>query len=120
MYAYIATLTRAYTAQQEQGRKEIAQSFDKRLEEELKDKAKAAETAEHFKRFLVRLGDRQLIKELEGSGMLYNTRLAKVMAQFHKDHLSEPPYIAGSGGKKTTNKGGMPVSKEFEEAYPRR
>jgi hypothetical protein len=120
VYAQIAALYKTGQEGQKKLRSEIEGSFERRLKEDFAgDEAKAAETKDWFKRWMVSLADKQLVRDLADSGIAFNTTFAKTMAETHRKHTAEMPYIGGRDGAKE-NPGAFQVSPQFEERYGRR
>jgi hypothetical protein len=102
--------------------KEVRGTFDARLAEAVGDPAKAKETGEYFKRFIVSIGDKELVKELHESNVLYSPRFARAMAEYHKKYAGDPSFVdghgpAGGAEPKGTGKKLMAHSDQFEEHY---
>jgi hypothetical protein len=118
MFAEIASMVKAGISQQEAARKTMIESFDSRVEEFLgKDSAKAEDTRNYFKRFLVSLKDRKLVKDMDESGILYNPRFVAALAGYHKENTSEPPLVAGGRGGAESGRGTLAKSDDFIERY---
>lgn len=104
----------------------VRASFDSRLLEAVgKDEAKAKETKDLFKRYLVAIGDKELAKDLSESGMLYNPKFVISMAEYHRRNATDPAYIGGNA-RAPAAKGKAPegsqgdYSPEFEAHYGKR
>jgi hypothetical protein len=120
VYAQIAALYKTGQEGQKKLRSEIEGSFETRLKEDCAgDEAKAADTKEWFKRWMVSLADKKLVRDLADSGIAFNTQFAKTMAETHRKHTADMPYI-GSQGSAKEGPGAFPVSPQFAERYGRR
>jgi hypothetical protein len=98
-------------------RKSLAGTFEERLLKDAGDEKTAGETREYFKRALVALGDKQLVKELGESGMLYSTAFARGIADIWKAGNREPPVVQGPPGGNETAKDALPKGGEFNKHY---
>ncbi|MDR1588249.1 MAG: hypothetical protein LBS57_12400 [Treponema sp.] len=97
--------------------KDLAGTFEERLLKDAGDEKTAGETKEHFKRALIALGDKQLVKELGESGMLYSTAFVRGMADIWKAGNQEPPIVHGPGGTDGATKDALPKGDEFNKHY---
>jgi hypothetical protein len=105
----------------ETARENLKATFDRRLEEECGDEKKASETREYFKRALVALADKRVVKELTDSGLFYSPVVVRAIADMWKAGNGEPPVMSAGGGKEEKRgDGGLPKSAEFAERYGRR
>jgi hypothetical protein len=96
---------------------ELAGTFEDRLLKDAGEEKAATETKEYFKRALVALGDKQLVKELKESGMLYSTAFVRGMADIWKAGNGEPPVVQGPNGKEETAKDALPKGDDFNKRY---
>jgi len=100
--------------------KALADTFEERLLKDVKDEKTAAETKEYFKRALVALGDRELVRELSQSGMLYSTAFVRGIADIFKAGNTEPPIPQAGPGKEETKKDALPKGDQFTSQYANR
>jgi len=101
--------------------KALADSFEERLLKDIGgDEKTATETKEYFKRALIALGDKQLVQELNQSGMLYSTAFVRGLADIWKAGNKEPPIPQASPGKPEDKKDALPKSNQFNERYGER
>jgi hypothetical protein len=114
--AVIESISKAGTMRQ----KALADTFEERLLKEAGNDQAATETKEYFKRALIALGDKQLVQELNQSGILYSTAFVRGLADIWKAGNQEPPIVQGSGGTEETSKDPLPKGKQFEERYGNR
>jgi len=98
--------------------KALADTFEERLLKDIGgDEKTATETKEYFKRALIALGDKQLVQELNQSGMLYSTAFVRGLADIYKAGNTEPPIPqAGPGGKEQT-KDAFLKGEQFKQQY---
>jgi hypothetical protein len=97
--------------------KALADTFDERLLKDLGDEKAATETREYFKRALVALGDKQLVQELNQSGMLYSTSFVRGLADIFKAGNQEPPMPQAGPGREESKKDALPKSDQFNKQY---
>jgi len=97
--------------------KALADTFDERLLKDLGDEKNATETKEYFKRALIALGDKQLVQELNQSGMLYSTAFVQGLADIWKAGNQEPPIPQAGASKPEDKKDALPKSEQFNSRY---
>jgi hypothetical protein len=97
--------------------KALADSFDERLSKDIGDEKTTTETKEYFKRALVALGDKQLVTELNQSGMLYSTAFVRGLADLFRAGNSEPPMPQAGPGRESPQKDALPKSDQFQKQY---
>jgi hypothetical protein len=97
--------------------KALADTFDERLLKDIGDEKNTAETKEYFKRALIALGDKQLVQELNQSGLIYSTALVRGLADIWKAGNQEPPMIQEAGRKGEVTKDALPKGDEFTKRY---
>ena len=97
--------------------KSLADTCEERLLKDAGDEKMATETKEYFKRALIALGDKHLVKELRESGMLYSTAFVRGMADIWKAGNQEPPVVQGPGGREGTLKDALPKGDDFTKRY---
>jgi hypothetical protein len=119
VFAELLSLAAAGNSQQQAAKKAIASSFDGRLTEDLgNNKAKADETFEYFKRWMVGLKNKELCKDLADSGMIYNTHFVRAMAAQYQAANREPPLPEGARGIPAERPAeGLPKGKAFQDTY---
>jgi hypothetical protein len=120
VFAELTAMAKAAAARAEAGKKERAAAFDEKLADYLgKDEAKVRDAEEYYKRFVMSLKDKQLVKELVDSGIFYSPRFASAMAAYHKANNEEPPMVNSDRGSKAAapGTGGMTYSDDFEKTY---
>ena len=100
--------------------KALADTFEERLLKDIGDEKTATETKEYFKRALIALGDKQLVQELNQSGMLFSTAFVRGMADIWKAWNKEPPIPQAGPGKPETQKDALPKSDQFNQQYGNR
>ncbi|MDR2095877.1 MAG: hypothetical protein LBP76_10235 [Treponema sp.] len=98
-------------------RQALADTFEERLLKDTGDEKAATETKEYFKRALIALGDKQLVQELNQSGVLYSTAFVRGLADIWKAGNQEPPIVQGAGGKNETAKDALPKGDAFAQRY---
>jgi hypothetical protein len=87
------------------------------LKKDIGDEKAATETKEYFKRALIALGDKQLVQELNQSGLLYSTAFVRGLADIWKAGNQEPPIVQGTGAKGESTKDALPKGDEFAKRY---
>jgi len=97
--------------------KTLADSFEERLQKDIGDEKTATETKEYFKRALIALGDKNLVAELNQSGMLYSTAFVRGLADIWKAGNQEPPIPQASPGREESKKDALPKGDQFRQAY---
>jgi hypothetical protein len=97
--------------------KALADTFEDRLLKDAGDEKAATETKEYFKRALIALGDKQLVAELNQSGMLYSTAFVRGLADIWKAGNKEPPIPQAGPGREETQKDALPKSDQFNKQY---
>ena len=100
--------------------KALADTFDDRLLKDTGDEKAATETKEYFKRALIALGDKQLVQELNQSGMLHSTAFVRGLADIWKAGNKEPPIPQAGPGKPEAKKDALPKGDEFNKHYGNR
>ncbi|MDR2729528.1 MAG: hypothetical protein LBB81_01355 [Treponema sp.] len=100
--------------------KSLADTFDARLLKDIGDEKTATETREYFKRALIALGDKQLVQELNQSGMLYSTAFVRGLADIWKAGNKEPPVPQAGPGRNEVQKDALPKSDQFNQHYANR
>jgi hypothetical protein len=100
--------------------KALADTFEERLMKDLGDEKTTTETKEYFKRALIALGDKELVKELNQSGMLYSTAFVRGLADIWKAGNKEPPIPQAGATKPTETKDALPKSDQFNQHYGNR
>jgi hypothetical protein len=114
--SYAGMIKRADDA--EAGRKKaLADSFEGRLLKDIGDEKATTETKEYFKRALIALGDKQLVKELGQSGMLYSTAFVRGLADIWKAGNQEPPIPQAGPGRAEAPKDALPKGDQFNQHY---
>jgi hypothetical protein len=117
MYQQYTAMIKSISEAGAMRQKALADTFEERLLKEAGDEKTATETKEYFKRALIALGDKQLVQELNQSGMLYSTAFVRGMADIWKAGNQEPPIVQGNGGKEDQPKDALPKGRQFEERY---
>jgi hypothetical protein len=97
--------------------KALAETFDERMLKDIGDEKTTTETKEYFKRALIALGDKQLVQELNQSGLIYSTTLVRGLADIWKAGNQEPPIIQEAGRKGEVTKDALPKGDEFSKRY---
>ena len=100
--------------------KTLADTFEERLLKDIGNEKTATETKEYFKRALVALGDKQLVQELNQSGMLYSTAFVRGLADIFKAGNKEPPIPNAAPDREEAKKDALPKSDQFNEHYGKR
>ncbi|MDR2942457.1 MAG: hypothetical protein LBV17_07700 [Treponema sp.] len=100
--------------------KTLADTFEDRLLKDIGDEKTVTETKEYFKRALIALGDKELVKELNQSGMLYSIAFVRGLADIWKAGNKEPPIPQASSGKPEDKKDALPKSDQFNQHYGNR
>lgn len=110
--------------------KDAAEQFDSRFaalvsegeKDPVKAAAKAKESIEYFKRFMIGLGDKALVKRMRDSGILYDPQYAAAMSAYHKRAFGEADYVAGEpqGGSEKKGPEFLGHSSDFDDAYGRK
>ncbi|MDR0586191.1 MAG: hypothetical protein LBG26_03025 [Treponema sp.] len=98
----------------------LTDTFEERLLKDIGDEKTAAETKEYFKRALIALGDKQLVQELNQSGMMYSTAFVRGLADIWKAGNQEPPIVQGSNSREEKQKDALPKGTQFQERYGNR
>jgi hypothetical protein len=97
--------------------KALAESFEERLTKELGNNKDVTETKEYFKRALVALGDKQFVKELNDTGLLYSTAFVRGLVDIWKSGNQEPPIPQVAVTKGEEIKDALPKSDQFNQRY---
>jgi len=97
--------------------KNLSDTFDERLIKDTGDEKTATETKEYFKRALIALGDKELVKELNQTGMLYSTSFVRALADIWKAGNKEPPIPQAGNAKPANEKDALPKSDQFNSRY---
>lgn len=119
-FDFVAGLVKTGQEGQAKAAEEAKATFPARLLEAVgKDEKKAEEVTNRMTAFLAKeIGDPELVKQIEASGLLYNpafaTRLAAVQAK-----LGDAPFIDGQGNGGSVSKGafGSSYSPDFDKEY---
>jgi len=117
MYEQYVGLVKGANEAQATKQKALADSFEERLLKDLGDEKTATETKEYFKRALIALGDKDLVKELSDSGMLYSSKFVRGMADIFKAGNKEPPIPQAGPGREEPKKDALPKSDQFQKQY---
>jgi hypothetical protein len=117
MYEQYAGIIKSVSEAGALRQKSLADTFEERLLQDAGDEQAATETKEYFKRALIALGDKQLVQELNQSGMMYSTAFVRGLADIWKAGNQEPPIVQGSGGRNETMKDALPKGDEFNKHY---
>jgi hypothetical protein len=97
--------------------KEMAATVDQRLEKDCGDSKATEEAKENFKRAMTALNDREFVRAMKDSGMIYNTSVIRAIADLWKAGNTEPPVMGGGKGREGTASGGLPKGEEFAKRY---
>jgi hypothetical protein len=120
VYAELTALVKSGQAAAAESRKEMEDGFEARLEEEAGTPRKAKEDLAAYKRFLVSLKNKALVKDIIDSGIAYNPRFVRAMAAYYRETSAEPPFIPGQAGGPGEAKAGMfTYSDEMKKRYGR-
>lgn len=76
--------------------KKLADTYEQRLTEATGSKDKATEVHALATKFLIRLGNEDVIKQMGASGMIFNTAFMQKAAEFEKA-LGDAKFVDGSG-----------------------
>jgi hypothetical protein len=118
VFSEVAALVKTGQELQAAQRKAEAESFDERLSRDEGGEEQAKATREWFKRYLVSLGDKELVNSIKDSGLLYNTRFARSMADYHRVAMEELPVVhGGRTGKAGGGNGALQYNQDFYDKY---
>jgi hypothetical protein len=120
MYERYTSIVKNATEAQAAHQKALVDTFEERLSKDITDEKARTETKEYFKRALIALGDKQLVQELNQSGLLYSTVFVRGIADIWKAGNQEPPIVQGTGNRNETVKDALPKGRQFEERYGNR
>jgi len=120
VFEFVAGLVKTGTDAQAQAKAEAQKTFPARLLESVgKDQKKADEVTNRFTAFMTKhIGDEALVKEIAGSGLMFNPAFATKIAEISAK-LDDAPYIDGQGTAASKSKGqfGSSYSPEFNKQY---
>jgi hypothetical protein len=101
-------------------RQSMSDTFEERLVKDAGDVKSATETKEYFKRALIALNDKNFVREINQSGMLYSTAFVRGIADIWKAGNHEPPVVQGQGGGEAPKQEALPKSEQFNKHYGNR
>jgi hypothetical protein len=120
VFSEYSALMKAGKNRLEQINQDYAATFEPRLTEYLGGEAKAKDTTEWFKRFVVSMKDKDLAKELADSGIMYSPRFVAAIATYHRANTQDPPLGMGSSSGKQERTARLQKSESFEAVYGKR
>jgi hypothetical protein len=100
-----------------QKKQALSDTFEARLLKETGDEKAAIEAKEYFKRAMIALKDKRLMKELKESGALYSPSLVRAFADIYKAGNLEPPMPQAGPGGRETRKDALPKGEQFNQQY---